>query len=177
MTFFNGRHFAGLLNKRRFLSIFQVCPYQVSPFAGTVLHFYHVCVTNKEMPRIPDAHRTSHADSILSLTGGLIFLFVASSILVLGALCKYLRNFCRKVLKDRWKKRSKRRRSKRSEQVKGSTGVKRSESGRPFKSREGVAAVSPQFCIPSSRSCVTQQPTPDLSQGRTGKTSEERRLS
>lgn len=129
------------------------------------------------MPRIPDVHRTSNADSILSLTGGLIFLFVTSSVLVLGALCKYLRNFCRKILKERWKRRSKKRRSKRSEQAKGSTGVKRSESSRSFKSREGVVAVSPQFSIPSSRSCVIQQPPPDLAQGRTGKTTEETRLS
>ena len=129
------------------------------------------------MPRIPDAHRTSNADSILSLTGGLVLLFVISSVLVLGVLCKYLRNFCRKVLKERWKRRSKRRRSKRNEQARGSTGVKRSQSTRSFKSREGVIAVSPQFSIPSSRSCVIQQPVPDLSQGRTGKTSEERHLS
>ena len=127
------------------------------------------------MPRIPDVHRTSNADSVLSLTGGLIFLFVTSSVLVLGALCKYLRNFCRKVMKERRKKRSKRRRSKRIEQARGS--IKRSESTRSFKSREGVVAVSPQFSIPSSRSCVIQQPPPDLSQGRTGKTSEESRLS
>lgn len=129
------------------------------------------------MPRIPDVHRTNNADSILSLTGGLIFLFVTSSVLVLGALCKYLRNFCRKVLKERWKRRSKKRRSKRSEQARESTGVKRSESTRSFKTREGIVAVSPQFSIPSSRSCVIQQPPPDLSQGRTGKTSEERHLS
>ena len=127
------------------------------------------------MPRIPDVHRTSNADSVLSLTEGLIFLFVTSSVLALGALCKYLRNFCRKVMKERRKKRSKRRRSKRIEQARGS--IKRSASTRSFKSREGVVAVSPQFSIPSSRSCVIQQPPPDLSQGRTGKTSEERRLS
>ena len=127
------------------------------------------------MPRIPDVHRTSNADSVLSLTEGLIFLFVTSSVLVLGALCKYLRNFCRKVMKERRKKRSKRRRSKRIEQARGR--IKRSASTRSFKSREGVVAVSPQFSIPSSRSCVIQQPPPDLSQGRTGKTSEERRLS
>lgn len=129
------------------------------------------------MPRIPDVHRASNADSILNLTGGLIFLFVTSSVLVLGALCKYLRNFCRKVLKERRKKRSKRRRSKRIEQARGSTGVQRSASTRSYKSREGVVAVSPQFSIPSSRSFVIQQPPPDLSQGRTGKTSEERQLS
>lgn len=153
-----------------------VCPYQVSRLARIALHFYHACVTNKKMPRIPDVHRASNADSILNLTGGLIFLFVTSSVLVLGALCKYLRNFCRKVLKERRKKRSKRRRSKRIEQARGSTGVQRSASTRSYKSREGVVAVSPQFSIPSSRSFVIQQPPPDLSQGRTGKTSEERQL-
>ena len=129
------------------------------------------------MPRILDVHRDSNADSILSLTGGLIFLFVTSSVLVLGALCKYLRNLCRKVLKERWKRRSKRRHSKRIEQAKGSTGVKRTDSARLYKSREGMVAVSPQFSIPSSRSFVIQQPAPDLSQGRTGKTNEEKRLS
>lgn len=128
------------------------------------------------MPRIPDVHHDSSADSILSLTGGLIFLFVTSSVLVLGALCKYLRNLCRKVLKERWKRRSKKRHSKRGEQAKRSASVKRTDS-RSSRSREGMVAVSPQFSIPSSRSCVIQQPPPDLSQGRAGKTNEEKRLS
>lgn len=128
------------------------------------------------MPRIPDVHRDSHADSILSLSGGLIILFVTSSVLVLGALCKYLGKLCRKVWrKPRWKRRSKRRHSKRGEQRKGSAAVKRSES-RSSKSREAVV-VSPQFTIPTSRSYVIQQPDPDLSQGRTGKTNEGKRLS
>lgn len=39
------------------------------------------------MPRISDVHRDSYTDSILSLSEGLIILFVASSVLVLGALC------------------------------------------------------------------------------------------
>lgn len=128
----------------------------------------------KKMPRILDVHRKGHTNSILSLSEGLIILFVASSVLVLGALCKYLGKLCRKLWKKpRWKRKSKRRHSKRVEQRKGSAPVKRSGS---FKSGEGVV-VSPQFTIPSSHSCLIQQPYPDLSQGRTGKTNEDKRLS
>lgn len=126
------------------------------------------------MPRISDVHRDSYTDSILSLSEGLIILFVASSVLVLGALCKYLGKLCRKLWKKpRWKRKSKKRHSKRAEQRKGSAPVKRSGS---FRSGEGVV-MSPQFTIPSSRSCMIQQPYPDLSQGRTGKTTADKRLS
>ena len=126
------------------------------------------------MPRISDVHRDSYTDSILSLSEGLIILFVASSVLVLGALCKYLGKLCRKLWKKpRWKRKSKKRHSKRAEQRKGSAPVKRSGS---FRSGEGVI-MSPQFTIPSSRSCMIQQPYPDLSQGRTGKTTADKRLS
>ena len=137
-------------------------------------HFYDIRVNDKKMPRISDVHRDSYTDSILSLSEGLIILFVASSVLVLGALCKYLGKLCRKLWKKpRWKRKSKKRHSKRAEQRKGSAPVKRSGS---FRSGEGVV-MSPQFTIPSSRSCMIQQPYPDLSQGRTGKTTADKRLS
>ena len=123
------------------------------------------------MPRIPNTNHEPNA--LLSVTGGIVFLLLTSSVLVLGALCKYLRKLCRKVWKDRWKRGSKKRHSKR--EVKKSASVKRSDS-RSSKTREGLV-VSPEFSIPSTRSCVIQQPAPDLSQGRTGRTNDEKRLS
>ena len=123
------------------------------------------------MPRIPIANH--EPNPLLSVTGGIVFLLVTSSVLVLGALCKYLRKLCRKVWKERLKRGSKRRKSKR--ETKRSASVRRSSS-RSSKTREGVV-VSPEFSIPSSRSCVTQQPVPDLSQGRPGRTNDEKRLS
>ena len=124
------------------------------------------------MPRIPIANH--EPNPLLSLTGGIAFLLVMSSVLVLGALCKYLRKLCHKVWrKPRWKRGSKRRKSKR--EAKRSASVKRSHS-KSSKTREGVV-VSPEFSIPSSRSCVVQQPVPDLSQGRPGRTIDEKRLS
>lgn len=127
------------------------------------------------MPRIPDAHHVSDTNSFLSLTAGIVILLVTSSVLVLGALCKYLRKLCRKVWKERWKRGSKKRQSKRGEKPTRSASVKRSNS-KSSKSREGLI-VSPEFSIPAARSCVTQQPAPDLSQGRTGRTNDEKRLS
>ena len=128
------------------------------------------------MPRIPSGHTDNGTFSFPSLTGGLVILLVTSSVLFLGALCKYLSKLCRKIRgKERWKRRSKKRQSKRGEQVKRSASVKRSDS-RASKSKEGVI-ISPEFSIPSSRSTVIQQPAPDLSQGRTGRTDEEKRLS
>lgn len=124
------------------------------------------------MPRIPNAIHEPNA--LLSVTGGIVFLLLTSSVLVLGALCKYLRKLCRKVWKDRWKRGSKKRHSKR-EVRRRSASVKRSDS-RSSKTREGLV-VSPEFSIPSTRSCVIQQPAPDLLQGRTGRTNDEKRLS
>ena len=133
---------------------------------------------SKEMPRIPSGHRhdSNTEDSFLGLTGGLLILLVTSSVLFLGALCKYLRKLCRKLKgKELWKRGSKKRQSKRGEKSKRSSSVRRSSS-RASRTKEGLI-VSPEFSIPSSRSTVTQQPAPDLSQGRTGRSNEEKRLS
>ena len=134
---------------------------------------------SEEMPRIPSGHRHDNntEDSFLGLTGGLLILLVTSSVLFLGALCKYLRKLCRKLKgKELWKRGSKKRKSKRGEKSKRSSSVRRSSS-RASRTKEGLIAVSPEFSIPSSRSTVTQQPAPDLSQGRTGRSNEEKRLS
>ncbi|CAH3021060.1 unnamed protein product [Porites evermanni] len=130
------------------------------------------------MPRIPSGHRhdSNTEDSFLGLTGGLLILLVTSSVLFLGALCKYLRKLCRKLKgKELWKRGSKKRQSKRGEKSKRSSSIRRSSS-RASRTKEGLI-VSPEFSIPSSRSTVTQQPAPDLSQGRTGRSNEEKRLS
>ena len=118
------------------------------------------------MPRIQSGRHESGL--LLSGTGTVAVLLVLSSVVVLGAVCKYLRKLCHSV-KERWKKRPKKRHAKQESRLR-STSVRRSES-RSSKKREGGVAA-PEFSIPSLRRCVPQQPSPDLLQGRAGKTND-----
>ncbi|XP_067039089.1 synaptotagmin-7-like isoform X1 [Acropora muricata] len=120
------------------------------------------------MPKIQSARRES--DLLLSGPGTVVVLVALSSVIVLGAVCKYLLKLCHSV-KERWKKRPKKRRSKQESRLR-STSVRRNES-KTSKTREGGVAA-PEFFIPSLGKRVPQQPSPNLVQGRTGRTNDDK---
>ena len=120
------------------------------------------------MPKIQSARRES--DLLLSGPGTVAVLVALSSVIVLGAICKYLLKLCHSV-KERWKKRPKKRQSKQESRLR-STSVRRSKS-KSSKTREGGVAA-PEFFIPSFGKCVPQQPSPNLVQGRTGRTNDDK---
>ena len=120
------------------------------------------------MPKIQSARRES--DLLLSGPGTVAVLVALSSVIVLGAVCKYLLKLCHSV-KERWKKRPKKRRSKQESRLR-STSVRRNES-KTSKTREGGVAA-PEFFIPSLGKRVPQQPSPNLVQGRTGRTNDDK---
>lgn len=120
------------------------------------------------MPKIQSARRES--DLLLSGPGTVAVLVALSSVIVLGAICKYLLKLCHSV-KERWRKRPKKSQSKQESRLR-STGVRRSES-KSSKTREGGVAA-PEFFIPSFGKCVPQQPSPNLVQGRTGRTNDDK---
>lgn len=124
------------------------------------------------MPRIQSARHET--DLLLSGTGTIAALLVLSSVIVLGVVCKYFRKLCQRV-KERWKRSSKKRQSKQESKPRSASAVRSSSEDKSSKTREG-GVVSPEFSIPSSRSYVAQQPTPDLAQGRTGRTNDEKRF-
>lgn len=132
-------------------------------------------------------HEHTQATWVSSNAIGYLALVVSITTLVVGALCKFLKELCRKFRRKR--KKRQREGSMRTPPV---VNVRRSESTRSDNARRDImvqrsdstsSRVSSlvDFSIPKTRTNVLQQPLPQLSQARTayatGASKEEKRRS
>ena len=107
---------------------------------------------------MPEVSENTENPSFLALgfAGGIILIFVTTTALVFGAVCRYLMNLCKRLCAKRKKRPSTIRKSSKKLPFESGVAMKREDSLRMVP--PGCAVVKHHFSIPKTKSEVLPQP-------------------